>query len=49
MIVVVDSGIWVSALHFGGTPQAALDSVYGEQTLAICNQIIAEVRATLVL
>ena len=26
MIVVLDSGIWISAFQFGGTPQAALDS-----------------------
>ena len=48
MIVVLDSGIWISAFQFGGTPQAALDSVFHDHTLAICDQIVAEVRATLV-
>ena len=48
MIVVLDSGIWISAFQFGGTPQAALDSVFSDQTVAICDQIVAEVRATLV-
>lgn len=48
MIVVLDSGIWISAFQFGGTPQAALDSVLSDHTVAICDQIVAEVRATLV-
>lgn len=48
MIVVLDSGIWISALQFGGTPQAALNSVFSDHTVAICDQIVAEVRATLV-
>jgi uncharacterized protein len=48
VIVVLDSGIWISAFQFGGAPQAAVDSVFGDHTIAICDQIIAEVRATLV-
>lgn len=48
MIVVLDSGIWISAFQFGGTPQAALDSVSSDHTVAICNQIVAEVCGTLV-
>jgi putative PIN family toxin of toxin-antitoxin system len=48
VIVVLDSGIWISAFQFGGTPQAALDSVFSEHTVAICDQIVAEIRATLV-
>ena len=48
MIVVLDSGIWISAFQFGGTPLAALDSVFSDHTVAICDQIVAEVRATLV-
>jgi len=48
VIVVLDSGIWISAFQFGGTPQAALDSVYNDHTIAICDQIVAEIRATLV-
>jgi putative PIN family toxin of toxin-antitoxin system len=48
VIVVLDSGIWISAFQFGGTPQAAVDSVFSNHTIAICDQIVAEVRATLV-
>ena len=48
MIVVLDSGIWISAFQFGGTPQAALDLVFSDHTVAICDQIVSEVRATLV-
>jgi hypothetical protein len=48
VIVVLDSGIWISAFQFGGAPQAAVDSVFSDHTIAICDQIIAEVRATLV-
>jgi uncharacterized protein len=48
VIVVLDLGIWISAFQFGGTPQAALDSVFNNHTVAICDQIVAEVRATLV-
>jgi len=45
--VVIDSGIWISALHFGGAPQAALDTVFTHDTIAICEQIVTEVRAIL--
>jgi putative PIN family toxin of toxin-antitoxin system len=48
VIVVLDSGIWISAFQFGGTPQAALDLVFSDHTVAICDQIVSEVRATLV-
>jgi len=48
VIVVLDSGIWISAFQFGGAPQAAVDSVFSDHTIAICDQITAEVRATLV-
>jgi uncharacterized protein len=48
VIVVLDSGIWISAFQFGGVPQAALDSVFSNDTIAICDPIIAEVCAVLV-
>lgn len=48
MIVVLDSGIWISAFQFGGVPQDALDSAFSRDVIAICDQIIAEVRAVLV-
>ncbi len=48
MIVVLDSGIWISAFQFGGTPQAALDAAFSSHTIAICEPIVSEVRAVLV-
>ena len=32
MIVVLDSGIWISAFQFGGTLQAAVDYVFSGHT-----------------
>jgi len=46
VIVVLDSGIWISAFQFGGAPQAAVESVFSEHTVAFCDQIVAEIRAT---
>ena len=43
MIVVLDSGIWISALQFGGTPRAALEKALIEDRVAICDQIEEEV------
>ena len=43
MIVVVDSGIWISAIEFGGTPAAALAQVFQADDLAICAEIESEV------
>jgi putative PIN family toxin of toxin-antitoxin system len=48
VIVVLDSGIWISAFQFGGIPQTALDSAFSDHEIAICDQIMTEVRATLV-
>jgi uncharacterized protein len=48
VIVVLDSGIWISAFQFGGTPQAALELAFNRDQIAICDQIIAEIRATLI-
>jgi hypothetical protein len=28
MIVVLDSSVWISGLHFGGAQQAALDKAF---------------------
>lgn len=47
MIVVLDSGIWVSALQFGGTPLVALEKALGEDRIAICDQIEQEVTQVL--
>ena len=35
-------------MHFDGVPQAALDTVFTRDTIAICDQIVTEVRAALV-
>lgn len=43
MIVVVDSGIWISAIEFGGTPAAALERLFLIDDLAICSQIEEEI------
>ena len=43
MIVVVDSGIWISAIEFGGTPAAALEHVLRVDDLAICAEIENEI------
>ncbi len=47
MIVVLDSGIWISALHFGGTPLVALEKAFTEDRVAICDQIQEEVMQVL--
>lgn len=43
MIVVLDSGIWISALHFGGTPLEALDHAFVYDRIALCSPILLEV------
>jgi putative PIN family toxin of toxin-antitoxin system len=43
MIVVVDSGVWISAIEFGGTPAAALERIFLIDDLVICTQIEDEV------
>lgn len=43
MIIVVDSGIWISAIEFGGTPAKALELMVELDDLAICPEIEGEV------
>lgn len=43
MIVVFDSGIWVSAMEFGGTPLEAVIRAIAQDRLAVCSQIEEEV------
>jgi putative PIN family toxin of toxin-antitoxin system len=43
VIVVVDSGIWISAIEFGGTPAVALERMFLIDDLAICSDIEEEV------
>jgi len=47
LIVVFDSSVWISAFQFGGTPLQALDLVSGRSTIAVCPQILDEVRSIL--
>ena len=43
MIVVIDSGISISAIEFGGTPAIALERMFLIDDLAICSDIEEEV------
>lgn len=42
MIVVFDSGIWVSAMEFGGTLEAVVRAI-AQDRFAVCDQIEEEV------
>jgi uncharacterized protein len=43
VIVVFDSGIWVSAMEFGGTPLEAVIRATAQDRFAVCGQIEEEV------
>jgi len=43
LIIVVDSGIWISAIEFGGTPAKALEVLIELDDLAVCAEIEEEV------
>lgn len=47
MIVVVDSGIWISGFVFGGTPLEALRFAYKWHEIAVCDKVLIEVRSAL--
>ena len=47
MTIVIDSGIWISALNFGGIPRTALEKAFLLGRIAICNGMIAEIADTL--
>lgn len=50
MIVVVDTNVWVSALHFSkpdGVPFRALDRAARVDTMAICSEIESEISIVL--
>lgn len=47
LTIVIDSSVWISALHFGGVPLSALDLVEGRFRIAICDPIFAEIHAAL--
>lgn len=46
MIVVIDTSVWISALQFAkrrGTPTLALEKAMGEDVIATCDEIDAEI------
>jgi putative PIN family toxin of toxin-antitoxin system len=43
LIVVFDSGVWISGLQFGGVPLAALKMTYLRHHIACCAQIKFEI------
>lgn len=43
MTVVFDSGIWISAIQFGGTPLEAVVEATGQDRFAVCDQIEEEI------
>lgn len=48
MIVVLDSGVWISALQFGGIPQLAVLKALTVDSLAVCEQIKEEINRVLI-
>jgi putative PIN family toxin of toxin-antitoxin system len=47
LILVIDSGVWISALKFRGTPLLAIEQALTHHDVAICAPIQDEIRATL--
>ena len=47
MIFVFDSGVWISAFQFGGTPLVALRYAYTHCRLAACDSIFHEIHKTM--
>ncbi|HEV2991458.1 MAG TPA: hypothetical protein VG759_23685 [Candidatus Angelobacter sp.] len=47
MIVLLDSGIWISGLQFDGIPLKALEKALVEDEIAICDQIEEEIARVL--
>jgi putative PIN family toxin of toxin-antitoxin system len=43
VIVVIDSGVWVSAMQYGGTPRGAVTRILKTDEIAICKEIEDEV------
>lgn len=48
MIIVIDSGVWISGLQFGGTPWAAIQKAITLGQIAVCEQIETEIAKTLI-
>ena len=47
MILVIDSGVWISALQFKGTPLLAVEQSLVRYQIAVCEPILREMRAAL--
>ena len=47
MILVIDSGVWISALQFKGTPLLAAERSLRRHQVAFCESIPIEIRKTL--
>ena len=47
MIVVVDSGVWISALQFEGTPLLVIERILVRHRVAVCDPIRHEIRTAL--
>jgi putative PIN family toxin of toxin-antitoxin system len=48
LIVVVDSGVWISAFQFEGVPLLAIERILVGHRVAVCTPILGEIRKTLV-
>ncbi len=51
MIVVIDTNVWISALHFGartGKPWLAIEYAARYHTLATCSELDAEIKRILI-
>jgi putative PIN family toxin of toxin-antitoxin system len=47
LICVFDSGVWISAFQFGGTPLTALRTAYRQHRIATGDKILQEIRRIL--
>jgi putative PIN family toxin of toxin-antitoxin system len=47
LIIVVDSGVWISALQFEGTPLLVFERILAHGRIAICELIVHEIQKAL--
>lgn len=45
--IVIDSGVWISAIQFGGSPRAAIQLAHAVGEIAVCEPILSEVTRVL--
>lgn len=43
MRCVIDSGVWISGLHFGGVPESVYNLASADGSVVLCEPILAEV------